>query len=358
MGWTAARAPRRSRGASFKYLAASTWDTRSGTTILPAYEIKRFEGIPVAFIGLALKGTPDIVMPTAVEGLRFDDEADTVNALVPQLQAQGVQAMVLLIHEGGFPTGDYNECPGISGPIVDIVKRLDKAVDLVISGHTHRAYNCRIEGRLVTSGDKYGTVVTDIDLELDPRTRDVISTRAANLIVRTAQYAKDPAQTALIAGYEQRSSALIQRPVGRIAATISREESASGAAPLGQLVADAQLAATAAPDAGGAVLAITNIGGVRAALTQAGDGTVTYGDAYAVQPFKNNLITMNLSGAQIREAIEQQWVGQPKYRPLQFSKGFRYAWSAKAKNGERVLPGSITLNGVALDPAASYRVSR
>ena len=124
---------------------------RSGKTLLPAYHVKRFQGIPVAFIGLTLKDTPTIVMPAGVAGLTFRDEAETVNALVPELRKQGIEAIVVLIHEGGVPTGDYNECPGISGPIVDIVKKLDKAVDVVISGHTHRAYNCRIDGRLVTS---------------------------------------------------------------------------------------------------------------------------------------------------------------------------------------------------------------
>jgi 5'-nucleotidase len=158
------------KGAQFQYLAASTVDTASGKTLLPAYHVKSFQGIPVAFIGLTLKDTPTIVVPAGVAGLEFRDEAETVNALVPQLRAQGIEAIVLLIHEGGVPTGDYNECPGISGPIVDIVKKLDKAVDLVISGHTHRAYNCRIDGRLVTSGDKYGTIVTEIDLVLDPKT--------------------------------------------------------------------------------------------------------------------------------------------------------------------------------------------
>ena len=133
------------------------------------YEIREFEGIPIAFIGLTLKGTPGIVSPVGVAGLEFRDEADTVNALVPELKARGVEAIVVLIHEGGFPTGDYNECPGISGPIVDIVRKFDRAVDVVISGHTHQAYVCEIDGRLVTSGDKFGTIVTAIDLKLDSR---------------------------------------------------------------------------------------------------------------------------------------------------------------------------------------------
>ena len=162
--------------------------------LLPSTHVKRFQGIPVAFIGLTLKDTPTIVVPAGVAGLKFGDEAETVNALVPGLRQQGIEAIVVLIHEGGMPTGDYNECPGISGPIVDIVKKLDRAVDLVISGHTHRAYNCRIDDRLVTSADKYGTVVSEIDITLDPKTGDVTQARADNLIVRTDRFAKDAAQ--------------------------------------------------------------------------------------------------------------------------------------------------------------------
>src|ERR1700676_4166542 len=176
-------------GAKFHYPAPRTTETSTRNPLFPPYEIKRFDGIPVAFIGLTLKGTPNIVSPVGVAGLEFKDEADTVNALVPELRARGIEAIVVLIHEGGFPIGDYNECPGISGPIVDIVGKLDKAVDVVISGHTHRAYTCEINARLVTSGDKYGTIVTTIDLKLDSVTRDAISTMADNDIVPTGTYA-------------------------------------------------------------------------------------------------------------------------------------------------------------------------
>ena len=210
------KGPQTFKGASFKYLAASTIDERTGQTILPAYHVKSFQGIPVAFIGLTLKDTPTIVVPEGVKGLRFDDEAATVNRLVPELRRQGIEAIVVLIHEGGVPSGDYNECPGIAGPIVDIVRKLDRAVDLVISGHTHRAYNCRIEGRLVTSADKYGTVVSEIDIVLDPKTGDVTSAKADNVITRVASFAKDPRQTELIAAYEKLVRPLAQRVVGRI----------------------------------------------------------------------------------------------------------------------------------------------
>ena len=352
------KGPTQFKGASFQYLAASTWDTRSGKTVFPAYQVKSFQGVPVAFIGLTLKGTPGIVMPSGVAGLRFDDEASTVNHLVPELKAKGIQTIVVLIHEGGVPTGDYNECPGISGAIVDIVKHLDKAVRLVISGHTHRAYNCNIDGRLVTSGDKYGTLVTSIDLELDAKTRELISAKADNVIVRTEQFAKDAAQTQLIAGYEKVAAPLINRVVGSIVETISRDANSAGASPMGELVADAQLKATAAPDQGGAQIAFMNTGGVRQALAFKSGGAVTYGDVFSVQPFNNNLITMTLSGEQIRRLLELQWRSANSHGAILYvSQGFGYTWDASKPVGSRVAVESIKLNGRPLDLKADYRVT-
>jgi 5'-nucleotidase len=345
------------RGASFKYLAASTIDTKTGKTILPPYYIKTFEGVPIGFIGLTLKNTPGIVSPSGVAGLHFADEAETVNALIPELKRQGVNAIVALIHEGGFPTGGYNECPGISGPIVNIVKRLDKAVSVVVSGHTHKAYNCDIDGRLVTSGDKYGTLVTDIDLKLDRAAGTVTSAKANNVIVRIDAFAKDPDQTKLINAYTIRSNDIAKRPVASIAASLTRDESPAGETNIGNLVADAQLHATREPAHGGAVIALTNIGGIRAPLMKVGAGGVSYADVFAVQPFYNNLLTVTLTGQQILTALEQQWLNQPKPRPLQVSHTFKYTWDATRPVGERVVPGSVTINGAPLSPSAEYRVT-
>jgi 5'-nucleotidase len=311
-------------GAKFHYLAASTVEKSTGKTIFPPYEIRKFEGVPVAFIGLTLKGTPDMVSPVGVAELEFKDEADTVNALVPALKARGVEAIVVLIHEGGYPTGDYNECPGISGAIVNIVGKFDRAVDLVISGHTHQAYVCNIDGRLVTSGDKYGTLVTAIDLKLDPATRDVISAKADNIIVRTGVYAKDPEQTALLASYDKLAAPIAGRRAGSVEATLSRAPGNSGESPLGDIVADAQLAATQAPANGGAVIAVTNPGGVHSDIAKKADGTVSYGDIFASQPFRNQLVTLTLTGAQIKQMLEQQWHDPKLTRILQVSRGFHY----------------------------------
>jgi 5'-nucleotidase len=344
-------------GAKFRYLAASTIVKDTGKTVFPAYEIRSFDGIPVAFIGLTLKGTPGLVSPVGVADLEFRDEASTVNALIPELKARGVEAIVVLIHEGGLPTGDYNECPGVSGPIVDIVKKFDHAVDVVVTGHTHRAYVCEIDGRLVTSGDKYGTLVTAVDLKLDPVTRDVVSATADNSIVRSATLAKDPDQTALIEAYDRVAAPIANRPAGSLTETLSRTPKNTGESPLGDVIADAQLAATSAEAKGGAVIAFTNPGGVRADVTRREDGAVTYGDLFASQPFRNQLVTITLTGKQIKDMLEQQWLDPKRPRILQVSKGFAYAWDGSKGDGERVIAERMSLNGEPVDPAASYRVT-
>ena len=344
-------------GAKFRYLAASTFEKATGKTVFPAYDIRTFDGIPVAFIGLTLKGTPNIISPESAAGLEFRDEAETVNALIPELKALGVEAIVVLIHEGGLPTGDYNECPGISGPIVDIVRKFDRAVDIVVSGHTHQAYVCEIDGRLVTSGDKYGTIVTAIDIKLDPATRDVVSAKASNTIVRTAAYAKNPEQTALIESYDRFAAPIANRSAGSITETLSRVPNSAGESPLGDVIADAQLAATGAAANGGAVMAFTNPGGVRIDITRREDGAVTYADLFASQPFRNQLVTLTLTGKQIKDMLEQQWFDPKRPRILQVSNGFNYAWDNSRPDGERILADRMSLNGAPIDPTAGYRVT-
>jgi 5'-nucleotidase len=344
-------------GAKFHYLAASTFLKENGKTLLPPYEIRTFDGIPVAFIGLTLKGTPEIISPAAASGLEFRDEADTVNALVPELKAQGVEAIVVLIHEGGAQEGDYGQCSGISGPIVDIANKLDKAVNVVISGHTHRAYLCVIDGKLVTSADKFGTLVTAIDLKFDPVTRHVVVIHAENHIVRSETIAKDPEQTALIESYEKVAAPIANRRAGSITATLSRVPNLTGESVLGDVVADAQLAVTRSEQDGGAVIAFTNPGGIRTEIAMKDGGAVSYADVFAAQPFRNRLVTLTLTGAQIREMLEQQWRDPARPRILQVSKGFAYSWDAVKPYGEHVDPASMKLNGAVIEPTKNYRVT-
>lgn len=351
-------------GADFRYLAANVTWKKNDKPIFPAYKTRTFNGVHIAFIGMTLEGTPSIVTPSGIAELNFLDEADTVNALIPELKQKGIEAIVVLIHEGGAQAAPapYNGCTGISGAIVDIVKRFDDEVDVVISGHTHNAYNCVIDNKLVTSASSFGRIVTDVDLTLDTQTGEVLTFAANNNIV-TRDVAKDGFMTSLIAKYNVIAAPLANRVIGSITADITRATNAAGESALGDVIADGQLDATNDPGFGDAVVAFMNPGGIRADLTYAsspageGDGNVTYGEMFTVQPFGNSMVTMTLTGAQIKAVLEQQFnnpaVGQN--RILQVSNGFTYTWSQSAPIGSKV--SNIMLNGVPLDMNASYRVT-
>ena len=361
------RADKEFAGAKFKYLAANVVETATESTIFPAVGLKSFLGNKVAFIGMTLEATPTIVSPSGVAGLEFRDEANTVNALIPTLQAQGIKSVVVLIHEGGVDTtSNINDCTGISGPIVDIVNRLDPEVDLVITGHTHQAYNCLINNKAgqpvrVTSAGQYARNLSNIDLVIDTRTKNVVSVAATNIATGTTT-AEDPALTDLVAHYVNQSAAPASRIIGKITATLSTTQNSAGESALGDVIADAQLDASNDASNGQAVVAFMNPGGIRSNIPYSApgkvDGNVTYGEAFTVQPFGNALVTLTLTGAQIQTLLETQFAGcngQTTQRILQVSNGFNYAYTAANACNARVT--SLTLNGLAINPAASYRVT-
>jgi len=349
-------------GADFQFLAANVVRQDNGKTIFPAYKVRSFAGAKIAFIGMTLEGTPLIVTPSGISDLNFLDEADTVNALIPELKEKGIETIVVLIHEGGVQvpvSSPHNSCVGISGPIVDIVNRFDDEVDVVVSGHTHQPYNCVIDGKIVTSAFSFGRLVTKIDLTIDRGTGEVTTMKAENKIV-TRDVAKDSLLTALVAKYNAIAAPLANRIIGSITADITRTQNLAGESALGDVIADAQLEATNDPGFGEAVVAFMNPGGIRADLTYAssptgeGDGKVTYGEMFTVQPFGNSMVTMTLTGTQIDTLLETQWVVN---RVLQVSNGFTYEWSLSAPVGSKVDIASIKINGQPIDPGASYRVT-
>lgn len=384
-------------GARFQWLAANVHVAASGETLLPSHAVKRFDGVDIAFVGVALRSTPDVVMPGTLAGLEFTDEAEAVNALVPALRARGIEAIVVLVHQGGRQRGDVqdiNACEGelAGSALADIVARLDDAVDLVIGGHAHAVYNCsagvpgagglpNAAGRRipVIGAGAYGRVLSDIDLQLERASGEVRAVRARNRLVRRddaaggafAAHAHDAAR--IVAHYEALAAPLAQRVLGYIASELPNRVDAAGNMPAGELVADAQLAATAAPAAGGAALALMNPGGVRApGFRFAGKGEVRHGEAFAVQPFGNGLRTLSLSAQQLKDVLEQQFAGcrgQTRTRMLIPAHTLRYAWSASAGCGERIravdllgADGSVRArivdeSGRVLAPQQTFRVT-
>lgn len=351
------------KGADFDYLAANVVD-EDGESILPGYRIKEYGGIPVGFIGLVLEGTPKIVAPSALKGLTFRDEAEVINEITEKLQAEGVEAIVVLIHEGGKPVAPQNDpgdCGDLDGPIIKIVENSSKAVDLFITGHTHQNYICTIDDRLVTSARSYGRILTEIDLKLDPESKDIVSKVARNQVVRNDDLPEDVPMAALVKGYVEAAAVVANRSVGSITEVLSREQNQAGESALGDVIADAQLAATQSEANGGAQIAFMNPGGIRAALegSDAGDAdtrTITYANMHRVLPFGNTVVTMTLTGAQIHQVLEQQWAGEfPKI--LQVSKGFSYTFDPNGEVGSLIDPDSIKLDGETIDPAKDYRVT-
>lgn len=366
-------------GADFQWLAANVVNEVTGETPLPPYWINEIDGVKVGFIGMTLEATDTLVAAAGIQGWDFRDEAETANALVPVLKAQGVDAIVVLLHEGGSqtpPPGTIDACVGISGPIVDINSALSPAIDVIITGHTHLPYNCKLsdpagQPRIVTSAFMYGRVVSELQLVMDKRTNDIrrdLST-AQNHLVNRAALTPDPAVSAVIAKWQPLFAAAGNTPVGTITTDILRgvagEDNRAVESNLGNLIADAQLWSTSS---NGAQIAFMNPGGVRANLTYLsslageGDGVVTFSEAFAVQPFGNTLKTFPMTGAQIISVLQQQCQPAGSSRPflhLGVSQGFTYDLAKTIVNNvcASVSITNVRLNGVPLDPAGTYIVT-
>jgi 5'-nucleotidase len=354
-------------GADFQYLSANVTVDATGETLFPPYVVENYQGVRVAYIGMTLEGTPTIVTPSGVAGLTFEDEVESVNALVPDLQKRGVEAIVILLHEGGFSNGgpEGDDCAdGLTDPLRSIVEGFDDAVDLVIAGHVNDEFACEVDGKFVTMADNNGRLYTDIDVTLDRVTKDMTVVSIDN--VPTYQSLVDPAPdlTALIDKYDELSAPLANMVIGSITTDISEIYNAAGEAAIGDVIADAQLAATSDSATGGAVVAFMNPGGIRtdagfvfaSSPVGEGDGNVTYGEAFAVQPFGNSLVTMSMTGAQIEALLEQQFRTTGN-TILQVSEGFAYSWSASGAVGDKVDPASIMIGGAPIDLTATYRVT-
>ena len=357
-------------GARFPFLAANVEEAASGVPLLSPYLVKTIDGVRIGFIGAVTRSTPGIVMPSGIRGWRFTAEAPALNRYARQLRAEGVNTIVAVVHEGGDADGGFNDCDNPRGAIFDIVRNLDPAIDVVLSAHTHRGYNCRIDGRVVIQAASFGRLLSVVDLQIDRATGKVLpaATTARNLPVANGldadsrlrlaypPYAPDPKIAAIVEHYRSRAAPLADRPVGRIAAPFERLPPDQGDSPAGRLVADAQLAATREA---GAQIAFTNSGGLRSTLLpRPPDGAVTFGDVFTLQPFGNTLVTMTLTGTQLKSLLESQWRGTPA-RPhfLQPSATLAYSWRDEAAAGERVLADSIRIDGKPWSRDANYRVT-
>ena len=352
------------KGARFPYVSANVVNEVTNAPILPPYVIKRVHGVPIAFVGAVLEGTPTIVTPTGVAGLKFLDEADAANSYVPEIKALGVKTIVLLIHQGGFqssyatPTNTALANSALNGAdILDVVTRLDPEFDVVVSGHSHSFTNLLVTSNagkqiLVTQAFSASTAYDDIDLTIDPVSKDVV-TKSAKIVTTFADVAPgnapEPAAVALTSAAEALVAPLVGQIVGFAPVSLTRNGGASGEESLGDVIADSQNLAE------GTQFAFMNPGGIRADLiVPSGGANITWNDLFTIQPFGNTLVKMNLTGAQIKALLEQQWAPTTT-RILQIS-GLGYTWDASQPVGSRIVEVHDAA-GVALNPAAIYSIT-
>ncbi|WP_432869562.1 bifunctional metallophosphatase/5'-nucleotidase [Microbispora rosea] len=359
------------KGTKFDYLGANVLKEGNGDYALPPYFVKKIHGVDIGFIGLVTQTTPNIVTAAGIKGLKFTEEVAAANKVSKDLAKRGVKAQVVLVHEGDniTPNQDPSSCPVVPGNGSRIATGLDPQIDLVISGHSHQAYVCKVkdpagQDRVYTQGSSFGRAITQIDFRIDRKTKDVIRSSVVaknNVVTRTVT--PDADTEAYIKTWQERVSTVANKQIGTITANIGRGSNV-GETPLGDLIADAQLEAT--KDGGNAEIALMNPGGVRTDLSYAqsgseGDGVVTYGEAFQVQPFNNLMQVVTLTGAQLKALLEQQiWTVDPAtggitQRILQPSSSLTYTFDTTKPVGSRV--SDIKINGTAVTDTQQIRVA-
>lgn len=344
------------KGAAFTYLGANVIDSVTGKPLLPSFSIEQVKGVKVAFIGAVLKDVPSVVLASGIAGLAFTDEATAINQALVEARAQGATAFVVLIHEGGRTPEPFDQpdCTGLKGPIVDIAGKLDPAIRVIISGHSHQGFQCNVEGRTITQAQMGGHVLSRIKLSVDPVSGAVRDVAVRNVAVRQGEYPADPKVAAYLASVKAQSKAALTRPIARVAVRSTlRRPNQAGESALGSLVADAAVEATRAQ---GVQVGFMNLFGLRSDFDVSENLVATVGQAQAVLPFSNTLVVMDLTGAQLRALLEQQWGPDSGHSILQVSRGLNYRWDNARPHGQRVVPGSVRVNGAPLDDSRTYKV--
>lgn len=346
-------------GTRFPYVAANLMDAQTGKPLFPAYQIEEANGAKIAFVGAVLRDVSAYVSAQSMDGLYTIDEAEAINAQLPELRKQGVDAVVAVIHQGGETEErfDQTDCSQLKGDIVDVANRLAPEIKVVVTAHTHQGYLCRLGDKLITQGSSFGRLLTHITLTVDPARHQLLDARAQNIVVDPARYPPLPHIAALQADVEARSNEHLNKPVARMAASeVKRTLNDAGESAMGDLVADAQLHATRDL---GADVAFTNLGGIRTDLIlEPGQQQLTYGQVASAQPFNNTLNILSLSGAQLKQLLEQQW--QDKgfgFYPLQPSSSLTYRWDAGKTQGQRIIADSLTVDGKPVLSGQTYHIT-
>ncbi|SEN63447.1 5'-nucleotidase [Mesobacillus persicus] len=328
-------------GSEFPWVVANVVDENTGNPVLPPYKVIKVNGMPIAFIGVVYSETPSIVVPSGVAGLKFTDEVEAINRYIPELKEQGVRSIIVLAHNPGSSSVNGDNP---SGELVDIANGVDDEVDIIYGAHNHAYMNSMVDNKLLVQSYSYGTAFSDVDIEIDPKTKDIVTKRAEIITTFQGGMEPDPEISDLLTNYEAAVEPIVNRVVGSAATHLTALRNDNGESVMGNLVADAQRQAMKTD------IALMNPGGIRADIDE---GDITWGEVYTVQPFNNDLVKMTMTGQQIRDVLNQQWGTNTTM--LQIS-GFTYTWDGRQPSGQRIV--SIQLpDGSEMDSNQTYTVT-
>lgn len=339
-------------GAKFDYVNANVIETATGKPLIKPYVIKEVGGVKIGFIGLVTKSTPSKVSPSGTAGVTFlsaEEEVEAVNKYAKELQDQGVETIIVLAHDPASTKEGVT-----TGEAADLAKALpaNTPVDVIVAGDNHALANGEVNGILIVQAYSYGTAFEDIKLMIDPKTGDVTE-KSATVTTTFQEGVKEDPETLAIIKKSLDKHPELTKPVGTTDGSVTRTDAYNNEAPLGNLIADAMRQADFGDDADAADFAFMNPGGIRADLPQ---GDVTFADLAKIQPFGNTLVKLELTGAQVKTLLEQQWGtnadGTPNTKTLQIA-GLKYTADFNKPVAERVTGLSLA-DGTPIDPAKTY----
>ena len=380
-------------GANWEYIAANIRKKSDNSHALAPTWTQDFGSVKVGYVGAVTEDLPELVSPAGISTINVTDVVTEVNAAANDLKAGGADVIVLLVHEGAPGTNCAAMDDDPTSDFGSIITGVNDNIDAIVSGHTHLAYDCSfavpgwsgrdVTERPVVSAGQYGMALNKLVFTVDTATGEVQAKTQTLLNLQsctsnctppatpvwTANYPADPATAAIVSAAVANAAVLGAQPLGQIGGPFFRGKLTNGTtenrgaeSTLGNLVAEVQRWNTRNPESGSAQIAFMNPGGLRADMVGTGTGpfprTLTYKQAADVQPFANTLVNMDLTGAQIKTVLEQQWQPGGAARPflkLGISKGFKYTFDDTKPVGSRIT--GMWLNGSPIVPATVYSVT-
>ncbi len=375
---------KRFTGAEYDYYSANLVEAGTDAPVLEPYHVRQVSDgnggtIPVGFVHATFDGSLREGMSYTPSGYRIDDEADAVNRYAEELQAQGVQAVVAVIHEGFTQQGGSgrNDCRNPSGPVVDdFNERISPEVDAIVTGHWHGIVNCMLDDpagnpRPVVQGGNHGRLISEINLALDPATGEVLRDRTVSTLHANTQDVEPDAGTLAIAEYwEARAAERGATQVAEVTADVRRSPGDVAESPLSNLTADAFL--DAARDDVGADLAVVMPGTVLRDVTFAPSshpadepGSVLFSElvvgTLVDSGIGHGVVSGDLTGRELDALLESQWEqsanGAVTFRHLAVSGNVSYVYDLSKPVGSRINPGDVRVDGKPLTPHATFRVA-